>query len=131
MSDTPSPSVTPPPLTVAASLVALQGLGLVGVAIVQVAELDDDRRALGLSNAGFYGAYGVLLLVAAWGLWRCSGWSRGPALLTQLIWLGLAWTVREHVVAAVALAVLALVVLAGILHPDSIESLNSEDQASP
>ncbi len=131
MSDTPSPSATPPPLTVAASLVALQGLALLGVAVVQVAELSADRRALGLSNAGFFAAYGVLLLVAAWGLWRGAGWSRGPALLTQLIWLGLAWTVREHAVAAVALAVLALVALAGILHPASIEALNGEEPEQP
>ena len=127
MPDTPNPSATPPPLTVAASLVALEGIALVGVALVQVAELDADRRALGLSNAGFFAGYGVLLLVAGWGLWRRSGWSRGPALITQLIWLGLAWNIREHLVAAIAVAVVALVVLAGVLHRDSIDALTGED----
>ena len=31
---------------------------------------------MGLSTAGFFAVYGVLLLVAAWGLWRRT---RGPA----------------------------------------------------
>ncbi len=123
MSDTPRPPAAPPPLTVAASLVAIQGLVLLALAVVEVADLEGGRRAMGLSTAGFFVAYGALLLVAAWGLRRLASWSRGPALITQLIWLGLAWNVREHVVAAVVLAVVALVVLAGVLHPDSIDAL--------
>ncbi len=127
MSDTPKTPPAPPPLTVAASLVAVEGFVLLALAVAEVADLDPDRRAMGLSTAGFFAAYGVLLLVAAWGLWRRAGWSRGPALITQLIWLGLAWNIREHVGAAIALAVVAVVVLAGVLHPDSIEALTGED----
>jgi uncharacterized membrane protein (DUF2068 family) len=126
MSATPKPSSAPPPLTVAASLVAVQGLVLVALAVAEVADLDADRRAMGLSTAGFFAAYGVLLLVAGWGLWRVAPWSRGPALITQLILLGLAWNIRDHVVAAVAVLVVALVALAGVLHPDSIEALSGE-----
>ena len=126
MSDTPRPPTTPPPLTVAASLVAVQGLVLMALAVAEIADLDADRRAMGLSTAGFFAAYGVLLLVAAWGLRRQAGWSRGPALITQLIWLGLAWNIRDHVLAAVAVAAAALVVLAGILHRDSIEALTGD-----
>jgi uncharacterized membrane protein (DUF2068 family) len=123
---TPKPSSAPPPLTVAASLVAVQGLVLVGLAVAEVADLEADRRAMGLSTAGFFAAYGVLLLVAGWGLWRVATWSRGPALITQLILLGLAWNLREHVLAAVALLLVALVVLAGVLHPASVEALSGE-----
>lgn len=126
MSDTPNAPAVPPPLTVAASLVAVQGLVLLGLAVVEVADLEADRRAMGLSTAGFFAAYGALLLVAGWGLWRRTAWSRGPALITQLIFLGLAWNVREHAVGAVAIAVVALVVLAGVLHPDSIEALSGD-----
>jgi uncharacterized membrane protein (DUF2068 family) len=126
VSDTPRPPTTPPPLTVAASLVAVQGLVLMALAVAEIADLDADRRAMGLSTAGFFAAYGVLLLVAAWGLRRQAGWSRGPALITQLIWLGLAWNIRDHVLAAVAVAAAALVVLAGILHRDSIEALTGD-----
>jgi uncharacterized membrane protein (DUF2068 family) len=126
VSDPPKPSAAPPPLTVAASLVAIQGFVLVALAVVEIADLDADRRAMGLSTAGFFAGYGVLLLIAGWGLWRVAPWSRGPALITQLILLGLAWNVREHVVAAVAILVVALVVLAGVLHPDSIEALSGD-----
>ncbi len=128
MSDQPKPPAAPPPLTVAASLVAIQGLVLLALAVVEISDLDTDRRAMGLSTAGFFAAYAVLLLVAAWGLRRRTSWSRGPALITQLIWLGLAWNVREHLVAAVVIAVVALVVLAGVLHPDSIDALTGEPE---
>lgn len=120
--------VSPPPLTVASSLVAVQGLVLVGLAVAELADLDAGRQSMGLSTAGFFAAYGALLLVAAWALWGRRPWSRGPALLTQLIFLGLAWNVRDYVLAAVLLAVVALVVLAGILHPDSIRALTGTDE---
>jgi uncharacterized membrane protein (DUF2068 family) len=123
---TPNPAAIPPPLTVAASLVAVQGFVLVALAVAEIADLDPDRRAMGLSTAGFFAAYGALLLVAGWGLWRRTSWARGPALITQLILLGLAWNIREHAVAAVALVVVALVALAGMLHPDSIEALSGD-----
>ena len=126
MSDTPKPSSAPPPLVVAASLVAVQGFVLLALAVAEVADLEADRRAMGLSTAGFFAGYGALLLIAGWGLWRVAGWSRGPALITQLILLGLAWNVREHVVAAIALVLVALVVLAGVLHRDSVEALSGE-----
>ncbi len=125
----PEPAA-PPPLTVAASLVAVQGIVLVALAILEFADLDPDRRSMGLSTAGFFAAYGVLLLVAGWGLWRRRPWSRGPALITQLIWFGLAWNLREQVVVAVAVAVVAAIVLAGVLHPDSTKTLSGEDPDS-
>ncbi len=127
MPGSPRTSAPPPPLTVAASLVAVEGFVLLALAVAEVADLDPDRRALGLSTAAFFAGYGALLLVAGWGLRRRSGWSRGPALITQLIWLGLAWNIREHLGAAIALAVVAVVVLAGVLHPDSIEALTGDE----
>lgn len=130
MSDTPNSSVVPPPLTVAASLVAVEGFVLVALAVGELADLDADRVAMGLSTATFFAAYGVLLLVAGWALRRRHGWSRGPALITQLILLGIAFNIREHVVAAVAVAVVALIVVAGVLHPDSTEALAGEDSGA-
>ena len=127
MSDTPTAPSTPPPLTVAASLVAVQGFVLIALGIAEVADLEPERRAMGLSTAGFFGVYGGLLLVAAYGLWRRSPWSRGPALITQLILLGIAWNVREHVLVAVSIAVVALVAVVGVVHPDSIKALSGEE----
>ena len=128
MADTPNPPAIPPPLTAAASLVAVEGILLVVLAVAELADLDADRRAMGLSTAGFFAAYGALLLVAGWGLWRRAGWSRGPALITQLILLGLAWNIREHLAVAITTAVVAIVVLAGILHRDSIAALAGESE---
>ena len=47
-------------------------------------------------------------------------------LLAQLIQLGLAWSFREGgtVVAAIGLAVVAIIVLAGLFHPASMQALD-------
>lgn len=118
--------VNPPPLTAAASLVAVQAVVLLILAVLETANLNDERRSLGLSTTVFFAAYGVVLLAAAWGLHRRATWSRGPVLITQLIMLGLAWNMREHVVVAIALLVCALIVLAGMLHPDTLEALDRD-----
>lgn len=124
------PSAIPPPLTVAASVVAVQGVVLAILAVLEAGSVNDGRRSLGLSTAAFFAAYGVVLLVAAWALYRRRGWSRGPVLITQLICLGLAWNLREHVAVAIALVVCAAIVLAGMLHPDTVEALDRGDQPS-
>ena len=67
-----------------------------------------------------------LLLVAAVSLRRRTSWARGPALITQLILLGIAWNVRDHVAAAVGIAVVAVVAIAGVVHPTSVEALAGE-----
>ena len=84
---------------------------------------DPERLGLGVSTTVFFALCGLLLLAAAWGLYRVRPWARGPVLLTQLISLALAWTQREDVVVATVLVAVAVVVLAGLLHPRSIEAL--------
>lgn len=133
MTNSPAgPSTNPPLLTVAASVVAVQAVVLLVLAVLEFANLADERRSLGLSTAAFFAAYGVVLLAAAWGLFRRAGWSRGPVLITQLIFLGIAWNVREQIGVTIALVVCAGIVLAGMLHPDTIEALDRDptDQAS-
>ena len=105
---------------------AVEGFVLLALAVPRSRTSTPTGGRWASTTAAFFAAYGALLLVAGWGLWRRAGWSRGPALITQLIWLGLAWNIREHVGAAIALAVVALVVLAGVLHPASIEALTGE-----
>jgi hypothetical protein len=116
----------PPPLTVAASLVAVQGVVLVGLAVADLAHIDADRRAVAISGAVFFGAYGLALLGCAVALVRHVTWVRGPVLITQLVQLGIAWNVRDFWPLAVPVAVAAVVVLAGMLHPDSIDALGGE-----
>lgn len=119
----------PPPLTVAASLAGVQALVLLVLAVLETVNLVEERRSMGLSVTVFFAAYGAVLLASAWGLYRRGGWARGPVLLTQLIMLGLAWNVRDQVVVAVALALCAGIVLAGMLHPDTLAALDRDPTA--
>ena len=54
-------------------------------------------------------------------------WSRGPVLLAQLIWLGLAWNFRDGDTLPIAIgwSWSRSIVLAGLLHPRSIDALES------
>lgn len=117
------PENNPPPLTVAASLVVLQGGCLVAFGVLELANLTSERLEMGVSTAIFFIVYGVALVACAWGLTQQQGWTRGPVLITQLIQLGLAWNLRDTSLVAVALAVTAAVVLAGMLHPATLKVL--------
>lgn len=125
----PAPASNPAPLTVAASLVAIQGVLLLGFAVLELANISSARISLGLSTAIFFAVYGAALALCAWALTRRQGWARGPVLLTQLIQLGLAWNLRDAALVALVLAVSALVVLAGVVHPASMEALADDPTA--
>lgn len=129
VSELPSRRQVPPPLTVAASLVAVQAVVLLGVAILELADITPDRAALGVSTAIFFTLYGSVLAAAALALWRLQGWSRGPVMITQLIQLGLAWNLRDVALPAIVLAASAVLAIAGVVHPDSIRALEHEDSA--
>ena len=118
----------PPPLVVAASLVAVEGLMLLVVVVLELASLSTDRIGLGLTTAGFFLLYGVGLLWCAWSLNRRHSWSRSPVVLSQLIALGMAWSLHSGGAdwAAVGVGVIGVVVLAGILHPASIDALSHD-----
>jgi hypothetical protein len=117
------------PLTVAASLVAIQGALLLTFAVLELVSISSERLSLGVSTTVFFAIYGAALLLCAWALTRQQGWARGPVLLTQLIQLGLAWNLRDVALVAVLLTVAALIVLAGMLHPSSIEALSDDPTA--
>lgn len=121
------PLRNPLPLVVAAALVAVQGVVLVGLAVAEALHVVGDRVEVGLGTAVFFLLYGAALVACAVALTRRQGWARGPVLLTQLIELGIAWNVRDEPVVAVALALAAAVTLAGMLHPDSIRVLLGAD----
>jgi hypothetical protein len=122
----------PPPLTVAASLVAVEGAVLVLLAGLETGNLSTARLTMGLTTAAFFALYGVGLMLCAWQLTRRRSWARSPIVFAQLIQLGLAWNFRagDTTWIAVALAAVALVVVAGIFHPDSLAAL-AEDPDPP
>jgi hypothetical protein len=117
------PDDNPPPLSVAASLVVLQGVALLALGVLELADLTSERMSMGISTALFFVLYGALLVGCAWALSQRQGWTRGPVLITELIQLGLSWNLRDDPLVAVLLAVTAAVVLAGMLHPATLKVL--------
>ena len=119
------PAKAPAPLLVAASLAAVQGMLTLLLAGVEIVSTNRERLAMGGSTALFFAIYAITLLVCARGLQRCHSWARGPVLLSQLIWLGLAWNFRdsELTVLAVVAALSAMIVIAGLVHPASTDAL--------
>lgn len=72
-------------------------------------------------------ALGLIPLAAARGLLRRRAWSRGPALITQIIALPVAWTLlRSHgalIPAGIVLAAVALTALFQLARPATIQAL--------
>ncbi len=125
---TPRSQSAPAPLVVAASLAAVEGGVVLLFAVIEIASLSSERIALALSTTAFFVIYGLALVVCAGAVTRGHAWARSPLVLAQLIQLGVAWSFRggDTTVVAIALAVVALVVIAGLLHPDSREALADE-----
>jgi hypothetical protein len=123
------PSGRPAPLTVATSVAALEALGYVGYGLTEIAVLSADRAEMGVTTAAFFLLYGAGLGVCTWAVHRLRSWARAPIVLVQIIQLLLAWNFRggETTWLSFVLAVAAVVVLAGIMHPRSIDALADHD----
>ena len=101
-----------------AALVALQALGLAGIAVFFVVELvvaDADDRVRALVTALLALAAAVGLGLVARGLGRRRRWARAPALVTDLLVLPVAWGLfqggRWYVALPLALWALSVLVL--------------------
>lgn len=118
----------PAPLIAAAGLVFVETIVLVAVGIVEVASFDSGRMELGVTTTIFFFLYAAGLAWCAWSTTRGESWGRAPIVLAQFIQLGVAWSFREDptTLIAVALAIVAAVVLAGVFHPASIHFLEPE-----
>ena len=117
----------------AAVLVALEGVGLVGVGVVYaVAGLvgqPEDRVGTEL-GAAIAVAVGLLLLLVARGLDRRQRWSRAPAITVQLFALPVGYGLaqgRVWVAAAVVL-VLAVAVLLTLASPGARLAFDRRDR---
>ena len=113
------------PLLTAAGLTLVEGLLTVMYGVSEAAHITSQRLVMGVTTATFFVGYGAAMMICAWGLTRLHTWARGPVLLAQLIWLGLAWNFRDGGTwpVAVGLAVPAAIVLVGMLVPSSVEAL--------
>lgn len=114
----------PPPLVVAASLAGLEGLFMLGIGIASLATTERERLATALPTMGFFVIYGTALMWAAWRVRQGETWARSFLVFAQLIQLGLAWNfLAESIPVAAGIALVALIVLAGIFHPQSLRAL--------
>ncbi len=118
----------PPPLVVAASLTALEAFVLAALGVLELANLRSIRLTMGLTTSAFFLAAAAGLGWCAWSLWRGRRWARGPVVMAQLVQLGLAWNLWAGSTRPLSagLGVVALAVLAGLLHPASTRVLEAE-----
>ncbi|MFB7464436.1 hypothetical protein ACFCZ1_13235 [Streptomyces sp. NPDC056224] len=124
------PAVLPGRLTAAAVLTALEGLALAGLGVymlfVGIAGDPDSPQQAETGGITLL-ALAALPLIAARGLRLGRRWSRGPALITQLMALPVAWTLYSTggamIAAAVVLAVTAVAVVALLVNPTATVAL--------
>ncbi|EST38638.1 hypothetical protein N566_06305 [Streptomycetaceae bacterium MP113-05] len=130
MSDEAPADFRPARLTAAAALTALEGavvacLGLVSLVLLFAGDPDGFVQALTMALTVL--ALAVLPLAAARGLWLLRRWSRGPALITQLLALPVGWQMAQNggvwAVGGAMIALAALVTLWCLVTPTSAAAL--------
>ncbi|MFD3533909.1 hypothetical protein [Streptomyces sp. NPDC058664] len=123
---------TPRParLAAAAAVAGIEALGLVAGGVYML--VDALTRASGdlagaLTGAVTLVALGLIPLAAARGLWLRRSWSRGPAVITQILALPVAWQMLQAnsamIPAGVVLGVLAVTGLVLLVNPATTEAL--------
>ncbi|MEV6124353.1 hypothetical protein [Streptomyces sp. SID8352] len=119
-----APEPRPGRLTAVAALAALEGLVLVvgGVwVLVEGLTGHPDDRTTALTGGVTLMVLGLLPLIAARGLLACRGWSRGPAVITQILALPVAVNLIGSdgvaVPAGVALGAVAVTALLMLVNP--------------
>lgn len=113
---------------VAASLVVLEAFVLAALGVLELANLRAIRLTMGLTTSAFFLLAAAGLAWCAWSLWRVRRWARGPVVMAQLIQLGLAWNFRDvgTILLPLSLALVAVVVIAGLLHPATTQVLEED-----
>ncbi|GGR29681.1 hypothetical protein [Streptomyces roseolus] len=121
---------TPRParLAAAAGVALVEALGLLAGGVYMLVRTLTDGGDLtgGATGAVTMIALGLIPLAAARGLWRMRSWSRGPAVITQILALPVAWQMlqTEGVIPyGIVLAVLAVTGLVLLVNPATTEAL--------
>jgi hypothetical protein len=111
------------PLVLAAVVLGVEALAALVFGGIALTQIRRSRAVVGTEVAIWMLGYGVLLLALVRGVIRGRRWSRAPSIATQLILLPIAFSFRGEPTTwvAVAMAVGAVAVLVGLLHPHSTE----------
>lgn len=132
----PKPSATPEPpsaaapvpaptprLLAGAAIAGLEGLAVAAWGVTMLFTDSDNAVLAGLTVL----AMAALPLAAAYGLLKVRRWSRGPALIMQLLAVPIAWTMLHSsgavVGGGVALGALAIAGLVVLVHPSTTDAL--------
>nr|WP_202540264.1 hypothetical protein [Streptomyces sp. SID4937] len=131
-SSTPSPAATERPrrITLLAGINALEGAALAvsGLCLLVMGVLGRPESPQQAETVGItLIALGAIPLIAARGLMLLRSWSRGPALITQIMALPVAWTLLRSqgalIPAGIVLAAVAVTGLAFVLNPETTRTL--------
>jgi hypothetical protein len=116
-----SSSRRPLTIVVAASALALEALIALGYAALEIGQVQMSRAVVGVGVTILMACFGLFLLLVARSVFLGKRWSRAPAVATQLILLPLALSFAGGGTTwvSVVLALLAIAVLVGLLHPRS------------
>lgn len=122
----------PPPLrlTAAAAVAAVEGLAVAAWGVTMF--FSGSARDAGAGALVLL--FAAIPLGAAYGLRRARRWSRGPALIMQLLCLPIAWTMLHSsgavIAGGAALGALALAGLVLLVHPATTDALGISRTAS-
>ncbi|MFG2328936.1 hypothetical protein ACGFMM_04865 [Streptomyces sp. NPDC048604] len=131
MSSTEQTPTRPGRITAAAAVAGTEALALVvGGLFVLVTALTGKPGDLtsAIMGGATLIALGLIPLAAARGLWLLRSWSRGPAVITQILALPVAWQLLQAdsvlIPGGIALAVLAVTGLTLLVSPATTQALD-------
>lgn len=126
----PAAGERPRRLTYAAALAALEGIALVAaggwILALGLAGSPDDRQQAVTGGITLL-VLALLPLLAARGLWQTRRWSRGPAVITQILALPVAYNLLQAesvaIGAGIALAAVSVTALVLLVNPATTRAL--------
>jgi hypothetical protein len=124
-----TPAEAPPaPLKVAAGVAFVEAIVLLGYALSLLGKIDSRHPQVAITTSIAFAIFATGLTWCAWSVTHRNSWARSPIVLAQLIQLMVAWSFHGSPTTpiAIALATAALIALAGLLHPASVDYLADE-----